>query len=391
MAKKKRKKYPRLPNSFGTIRYLGDNRANPYAVHPPAKLGEDLGDYQRPKALCYVSDWYVGFAVLNAFHAGTYKAGDELLFAKYKMLDDQELDALARRMLADYSAHSHSELVQNAGKKTFADVYELYYEWKYGDNAPKKLSESSMNSTKASYKHFSDLHHKVFEKITHQELQDAIIKCQTKSATKENMISLAHQMYEYAILHDIADRDYSEKLSTGNAEEDEQGVPFTEDELKLLWKHKEDPIIELVLIMCYSGYRISAYKKMEVHMDEWFFYGGVKSKTNVNPKRIVPIHSGIRELVTTRISRYGCMLPITPDHFRKSMYAKLDEIGIERHTPHDCRHTFSWLAEKYHVPENDRKRLLGHQFADVTNKVYGHRSIEDLRQSIECIVVLEDY
>ena len=34
----KRKKYPKLPNSYGSIRRLSDkNRTNPYGVYPPVK------------------------------------------------------------------------------------------------------------------------------------------------------------------------------------------------------------------------------------------------------------------------------------------------------------------------------------------------------------------
>ena len=70
------------------------------------------------------------------------------------------------------------------------------------------------------------------------------------------------------------------------------------------------------------------------------------------------------------------------------MYKKLNELEIEKHTPHDCRHTFSFFCEKYGVNENDRKRMLGHAFSDVTNKVYGHRELKDLRKEIEKITLL---
>ena len=56
------------------------------------------------------------------------------------------------------------------------------------------------------------------------------------------------------------------------------------------------------------------------------------------------------------------------------------------HTPHSCRHTFSRLCESYGVSEADRKRMLGHSFGnDITNGVYGHRSVEELRAEIEKI------
>lgn len=69
------------------------------------------------------------------------------------------------------------------------------------------------------------------------------------------------------------------------------------------------------------------------------------------------------------------------------MYESLDIIGIGKHTPHDCRHTFSKLCEHFEVKENDRKRMLGHAFSDMTNKVYGHRELEDLRHEIEKIQI----
>ena len=74
--------------------------------------------------------------------------------------------------------------------------------------------------------------------------------------------------------------------------------------------------------------------------------------------------------------------------FREEMYSILEDIGIEKHTPHDCRHTFSRLCEKYNVNDNDRKRMLGHSFGnDITNRIYGHRTVEDLLEQIEKILV----
>lgn len=65
-------------------------------------------------------------------------------------------------------------------------------------------------------------------------------------------------------------------------------------------------------------------------------------------------------------------------------------LNLPDHTPHDARHTFSKLCEKYGVNENDRKRFLGHSFGkDITNGIYGHRDLEDLRAEIEKIKVPE--
>ena len=73
----KRKKYPKLPNGYGSIRYLGKGRRNPYAVHPPTTEFTLDGQPMVPKALCYVDDWIKGFTVLTAYKAGTYTPGME--------------------------------------------------------------------------------------------------------------------------------------------------------------------------------------------------------------------------------------------------------------------------------------------------------------------------
>ncbi|EOS34215.1 hypothetical protein C808_05276, partial [Lachnospiraceae bacterium M18-1] len=149
--------------------------------------------------------------------------------------------------------------------------------------------------------------------------------------------------------------------------------------------HKNDPVVEFLLIMCYSGYRIKAYESIEVNLEQKYFRGGVK--TNAGKDRIVPIHSGIYALVKRRIKNQDAILDITPGTFRNRMYETLEQIGMQRHTPHDARHTFSMLCEKYRVNENDRKRMLGHAFQDITNKVYGHRTVEELRKEIEKIKI----
>ena len=78
MAKKRRKKYPKMPNGYGFISYLGSGRRNPYVfIHQQANTTLITGQMKHPKALCYVSDWNVGFAVLTAYKAGTYTEGME--------------------------------------------------------------------------------------------------------------------------------------------------------------------------------------------------------------------------------------------------------------------------------------------------------------------------
>ena len=54
-------------------------------------------------------------------------------------------------------------------------------------------------------------------------------------------------------------------------------------------------------------------------------------------------------------------------------------------TPRTIVDIHFYVMRKYKVSNNDRKRLMGHTFQDVTNDVYGHRELEELRKEIEKI------
>ncbi|MCI9441322.1 MAG: integrase [Ruminococcus sp.] len=373
----RRKKYPKLPNGYGSIKKLSGKRRNPYGVYPPATEMIAPGQYAPVKAICYVDDYMKGFAVLTAWHAGTYYPGFERTLNKFE-------SSATDTILKDYL--QASRIKKNAEKKaTFAEIYEEFYKDKYEDSK-KSYSQASKNSTRAAFKNCSELHDKAFADLRYNDLQNILDNCPKKHSSLELILSLFHQMYAYAEKFELCEKDYSVHVRIKKSEDDEHGIPFSEDELAVLWQHKADSVVEFILIMCYSGYRIKAYETIEINLKEKYFKGGVK--TDAGKKRFVPIHSGIYKLVEHRIKNQGKLLDITPNTFRQKMYETLEQIGLPKHTPHDTRHTFSMLCEKYHVNENDRKRMLGHAFSDITNKVYGHRTLEELREEIEKIKIL---
>lgn len=375
----------------GSIKYLGKGRRNPYAVHPPTTEFTLNGVPKTPKAICYVSDWMVGFAVLTAYRAGTYYPGYEKTVAATADISGSKL---IQSILADYNLTKASDEKLEAAKKTFSDVYEEFYQWKYERDQSRKFSQSSKNSTRAAFKNCSAIHDKTFSDLRHQDLQNVIDSCTLKHSSKELIVSLMHQMYAYAEIYELCDKDYSVHVRINIEDDDEHGVPFTDDEMKILWENKENNVIQMLLIMCYSGFRITEYSKIAINLDDKSFHGGIKTRSS--KIRTVPIYSGIYNMVADRCKKYGIqnILGCQTQKFRKDMNAALSDLGIaiaptgEKHTPHDCRHTFSSLCEKYEVKENDRKRMLGHSFGgDVTNDVYGHRTLEDLRSEIEKIKI----
>lgn len=375
------RKYPKLPNGFGSIKKLSGKRTNPYAVYPPVTEFRLNGSPVTPKALAYVSSWIAGFGVLTAYHSGSYTPGQELP----DHLEVKKQADLIQGIVSDFNAAKRT-ISDSAPQKTFKEMYEEFYSWKFERDHSKTYSVSTISCMEAAFKRLSVLHNREFLSLRHEDLQRALDESPNRHASIEHMVSLLHQLYKYAIIYEYTREDYSKFIQINIPNDDESGIPFTDDELQLLWNHKDDPIIELMLIICYSGYRITAWKSITVNLEERYFFGGIKTKTSKN--RIVPIHSGIYELVRRRQERDGCMLNTSVASYRQHLYSALEKYGIERHTPHDGRHTFSRLCEKYHVSENDRKRMLGHSFgSDITNAIYGHRAIEDLREEIEKIEI----
>lgn len=381
----RRKKYPKLPNGFGQVRYLGKGRRNPYGVYPPASEEYDTGAKKTPAALCYVSDRMVGLAVLTSYHAGTYRPGDELTIERHMRGNPAGIPQLFGSLIADYNKAVLA--AEDGNVPTFAEVFTKYYLDKFGNEYGHSGKRTAMErSMSAAYKNSKALHPRAYAKLKTKDFQEVIddVSERLSHSSAELVKSLFNQIDRYAMANDICEKGYAQFTKIKIADDDEHGVPFSDKELLTLWENKSDETVEMLLLMCYSGFRISEYVSLEVSLEKKYFQGGLKTAAGKN--RIVPIHSLILPFVRRRIKKYNALLPCSPGAFRAGMYGTLARLGIGKHTPHDCRHTFSRLCEKYEVNENDRKRMLGHSFGnDITNGIYGHRTVEDLRGQIEKI------
>lgn len=369
----KRKKHPKLPNGFGSIKYLGKGRTNPYAVHPPTKEFSPSGSPKTPKAICYVDEWYKGFYALMAYNNGTFSK-DTIKEITIKD-GDTEYD-IATKIISSYN--NTTRLAQN--EKKFTEVYQEFYEYKFNRDKTKVYSDSTKYSTRAAFKNCTTLHDRSFKELRTQDLQKVVDDCPLKHASKELIVSLFNQMYAYADMQDIVDKDYSAHVKINTEDDDEKGVPFTPKEIDILWNHSENNVVRCVLIMVYSGFRIAAYHKIQINTNENYFIGGVKTKAAKN--RIVPIHPLIKDFLILDYPLFN----VSYATFRILFLKELEKIGITGHTPHDCRHTFSWLCDKYKINPLAKKILLGHSLGNnVTDSKYGHRTVAELREEIEKI------
>lgn len=382
----KRKKYPKLPNSFGSIRYLGKGRRNCYAVHPPATL-DKTGKAIRPPAICYVDDYLKAFAVLTAYKAGTYKPGME---KELEIAPTTDADALISRILSDYNTFKGTEEKHPETRKlTFSEVYERFMEWKFAPGT--SFAKNSRINYKTAYSYCKSLYDRPFADLKATDLQTFLDNhTGLKKGSMSKILTLFKQMYKYAIFAEISTENKAQFVRVNAPEDEEHGTSFSDDELQALWNSADDRDVQLILIMCYSGWRIGELSGLSIDLEKGYYKGGIKTKAGKD--RIVPIHPLIYPFVKDRLKNDTKLLTASEKSFRERIFRpvmnKLNIVGDPKHTPHDCRHTFSALCERYGVRENDRKRMLGHSFnGDITNEVYGHRTVEELRAEINKIQV----
>lgn len=364
----KRKKYPKMPSGYGSITFLGKGRRNPYMVRPPVTEFDIDGKAIRPKPICYTDTWLHGFAALTAWKAGTYTPGME---SEFKSSPEASSD-LAERIVADYMRIS-----KRTDGITFKAVFDEAYEWKMSHS---DITEKSKQAYLSGFKKCHSLHNVPIREIKQRDLQRIIDGNKQSSSSDQAIKSAMKLAFKYAVANDIVQNDYTNGLIIKSTEI-KHGQAFSDEELRYIEGHLHKDVYKRIWIMCLSGFRFSAYNDLEIDLDNKSFTGGVKNQFSKN--RTVPIHSAIYPHVVDLLERNGSL------GFKKDRSAIANALRSvnPNATPHWTRHTFSALCERYGVRENDRKRMLGHRVGDITNDVYGHRTLEDLRKEIEKIDV----
>lgn len=340
-------KHEKLPNGFGCIKKLGGNRRKPYAVYPTAQLGDSAPELCPMRAIGYYEDWYSAYNALKDFNSS-------LQFG-------------------------------STSAATFTDIFNAFFKAKFVESKRRPSDHSRMDYTTA-FKNVPSLHDMKFCAIRKYHMQKALDDCPLGYSSLSNIKKLYSQMYKYALENDIVEKNYSQYVCISQENDIESGEPFTQEDIDLLWQHKSDSTAQITLMMIYSGFRISAYESIEINMTEQYFKGGVK--THAGRNRIVPFHRSIIPFIEAFQPK-----DFRGNSFRRShFYPFLDSLGIlytdsgKKHTPHDCRHTFSWLCDKYYVDDLSKHLLMGHSLGnDVERSVYGHRTIEELRREINKI------
>jgi len=377
--KRKPKRHRKLPNGSGSIKHLSGKRTRPWAAYPPVTEFTLNGSPVLGAAIGYFKVYDEAYQALMLYN----NAPDDIRKSSVSFAD------LCSAMLSNRSGTISSEYVNI----TFAELYEQYFENKY-EKSKKKLSNASKGSTRAAFNNCQKLHGRKFVDLRKADLQDVVDTCPLKHSSLELIVSLFKGMYAYALQNDIVEKDYSQFVTINIPDDDENGVPFSPEALDLLWQHSDREDVGMILLMIYTGFRIAAFQSITYNETEQYFQGGVKTAAGKN--RIVPLHPAIQGFAKAFADQYCSGDKVfSTGACRASFHATLASLGLSmssagtKHTPHDCRHTFSWLCDKYGVDDLSKHLLMGHSLgSDVEKSVYGHRTVSELRIEIEKIQVL---
>jgi integrase len=221
-------------------------------------------------------------------------------------------------------------------------------------------------------------------------MQQCVDSCAGKADAQARVKNLFYNLDREAIGLDVIKHGYSDLIRVSAPVRKERRV-FSDMEVLRLWDSVDVPWVDTVLILLYSGWRISellALRVEDVNLDMGFMRGGAKTKAG--KERIVPIHRLIMPLVKNRLENSKCRLiengeaPVGYDtylYFFRGAMSKLDM----RHTIHETRHTFRTWLDRASAPLSCVNRIMGHACGDVGLQTYTHKAIEELRAAVDLI------
>lgn len=293
----------------------------------------------------------------------------------------------AMKALAEY--HKNPNAIE-ASTITFNEIYQKWSEEKYA-----KTSKSSVNGYTAAYKYAEPIYDMAFVEIRKTHLQSIVDNCGRGHGTRKKIKVLFNQLYKYALENDIANKDYSTFVDIGTNDSDAKREPFTQKEIDKLFENVDRmDFIDTVLIMIYTGMRVGEMLEIKIaniDLENRTLKGGLKTKAGKN--RIIPINKKILPYIEKRCKTGNKEYIIETSKKRKmdywtykdSYFKKVMEQLEMEHLPHDCRHTFATLMDNAGANKVSIKRIIGHASKDITDRVYTHKDIEELKKAIDLI------
>lgn len=297
-----------------------------------------------------------------------------------------KLEALAFQV--DYNK-SHG--LHRLSKITFA---ELYVRWMPKHVAYTSVSKSTINGYECAYKHCASLYDLPVADIKYSHLQTVIDNMVGLSyASKKKVRNLLSLLFAYAREMEYTTRDFTGLIKIGKNRPVNPHHAISKRKVNQLWKMLDSPDVDSILILIYTGMRNGELRNLlKSDINKKQKYINIRKSKTAACIRIIPIHSKIWPLIEKRLASPGAYLLSTPDgtHYTYTKLSRvfarvMAKIHGQKHKLHDTRHTCATWLDNAEVNDNARKMILGHARHDVTNGVYTHKNLRQLRKAIEKI------
>lgn len=293
---------------------------------------------------------------------------------------------------ADYNKiHRHTSLAGH--RETLAEVYCC---WRAAHIADTEPSASTIASYQNSWRHLEPLGQEPIAGLKHRDYQgilDGMRKSGLGYSSLKKVRSLISLVEKYALETEVISRAYAPLLRIGKNHPVRPHHVISRQKINRLWANADQPGADTVLILLYTGMRcgeLLALRKADVSLRQQAIRI-TRSKTQAGI-RTIPIHHRILPLIAARMGGPEELL-ITDAEGRGYSYTRyctvwrraMALVNGSKHTTHDCRHTVATLLDNAGANETAKRRILGHAGGDVTERVYTHKGLRQLRRCIELL------
>lgn len=274
-------------------------------------------------------------------------------------------------------------------KLTIKDVYEMWSKVHY-----EKLSESSKRNMHSKYTvYISKLEDKYISEITLQELQEFFDDIKSSSSTLSLLKIVLNMMFNYAIKNNFIEKNPVKYVELGKFKKVYDKKEFTEEEIQILWNNLDKPFVDTILILIYTGMRVGEMlnlKLEDINLENKTIFIS-KSKTSAGI-RYIPINDKIFPVIVKKMynQKYLVVNPKGESYsyvaYKYNFKNTLKRLGIQPHTPHECRHTTATLLSNAGANPISIAKIMGHtDYNGITAKVYTHKNELELEKAMSTL------
>ncbi|WP_338966224.1 site-specific integrase [Fusobacterium nucleatum] len=278
--------------------------------------------------------------------------------------------------------------------KTFKDVKDLWY-----SNYSKTVSDVTLRNVGNQLKKLEVFNNEKIKDLKLYTLQKFFDDLDSAYGSKLALRSALNMIFEFALKNEFIETNRIKFIELGKNEKVVERKNFTADEINILFDNLDSDnrfikkMSYATLILIYTGLRIGELMNLKTEdIDlENNILSITESKTIAGIRK-VPISEKIINLFKDNIdyskeyflyNKKGGQYNYV--NFFQQFQTMLELLNLERHTIHDTRHTFATLLNNANANSTSIIKLIGHSDFSMTENVYTHKDIEELRKAVNLL------